>query len=70
METEADGWVVVLTRRTETLSTHRGEVAFPGGRVELGDAHLTETALREAQEEVNIQPDNVQVLDYSMICQL
>ena len=53
---------IILTRRADTLSTHRGEVAFPGGGVEPEDADLVATALREAQEEVNIHPNGVDVL--------
>jgi 8-oxo-dGTP pyrophosphatase MutT (NUDIX family) len=50
-----DGPSVVLTRRTSTLSTHRGEMAFPGGRVEDGET-LVDAAVREAHEEVGLDP--------------
>lgn len=53
---------VLLTRRREDLSSHPGQVSFPGGRVEPGDASTVETALREAREEVGIDPDAVTVL--------
>ena len=53
---------LILTRRAETLSSHRGEVAFPGGGVEEQDSDIVSTALREAQEEVNISPSKVEVL--------
>ncbi len=46
---------VVLTRRADTLRRHRGEVAFPGGRLEPGEAPLA-AALREAHEEVALDP--------------
>lgn len=52
---------VLLTRRTTTLSRHGGEVAFPGGRVEGGEAPV-ETALREAREEVGLAPADVSVV--------
>ena len=53
---------VLLTQRTEQLSTHSGQVAFPGGRQDPEDADATATALREAQEEVGLDPGQVAVL--------
>jgi 8-oxo-dGTP pyrophosphatase MutT (NUDIX family) len=53
---------VLLTQRTEQLSTHSGQVAFPGGRQDPEDADATATALREAQEEVGLDPGQVEVL--------
>ena len=50
-----DGPSVVLTRRTSTMSTHRGEMAFPGGRVEHGESVIA-AAVREANEEVGLDP--------------
>jgi 8-oxo-dGTP pyrophosphatase MutT (NUDIX family) len=53
---EEDGEArLVLTRRAETLRRHRGEVAFPGGRLEPGESPLA-AALREAHEEVGLDP--------------
>ena len=49
---------VILTRRAATLRRHRGEVAFPGGRVDPGEAPLA-AALREADEEVGLAPSLV-----------
>lgn len=54
----ADGPSVVLTRRTAHLSSHKGEMSFPGGRVEEGET-LEQAALREAHEEVNLDPSIV-----------
>jgi len=53
---------VLLTERTLHLSTHSGQIAFPGGKVDADDADAAATALREAQEEVGLDPAFVQVL--------
>ena len=53
---------VLLTERTAHLSTHSGQVAFPGGRADPEDATPAATALREAQEEVGLAPEFVEVL--------
>jgi 8-oxo-dGTP pyrophosphatase MutT (NUDIX family) len=52
----------VIIRRSDTVESHRGQVAFPGGRVDPSDATLLHTALREAHEEVGIDPRVVDVL--------
>ncbi|MBV7543743.1 CoA pyrophosphatase [Acidovorax sp. sic0104] len=54
--------MVLLTERTAHLSTHSGQVAFPGGRADPEDATPARTALREAQEEVGLAPEFVDVL--------
>lgn len=56
-----EGLSVLLTRRTETLRKHSGQVAFPGGRSDPGEAPWT-TALREAEEEVGLDPALVSVV--------
>lgn len=53
---------VLLTKRTAHLKAHAGQVAFPGGRVEPGDATPEVAALREAHEEVGLCPDAVEVV--------
>jgi 8-oxo-dGTP pyrophosphatase MutT (NUDIX family) len=53
---------VLYTRRSDRLASHRGEVAFPGGRFDRRDPHLLAAALRETYEEVGIEPQSVEVL--------
>jgi 8-oxo-dGTP pyrophosphatase MutT (NUDIX family) len=57
-----DGDYLVLTQRAEHLPTHKGQIAFPGGRVDARDADVIETALRESHEEIGIDPEHVKVL--------
>ncbi|MGE5468142.1 MAG: CoA pyrophosphatase [Ignavibacteria bacterium] len=56
------GLTVLLTQRTAHLRDHAGQVSFPGGRCETIDATPVDTALREAYEEVGIDPAQVEVL--------
>jgi 8-oxo-dGTP pyrophosphatase MutT (NUDIX family) len=56
------GLTVLLTERTAHLSSHSGQVAFPGGKADPEDADAVETALREAEEEVGLERKFVQVL--------
>ncbi len=59
---EEDGETrVVLTRRTTTLPSHRGEVSFPGGKALVGE-DLRSAALRETEEEVGLSPDAVEIV--------
>ncbi|MBT9507189.1 CoA pyrophosphatase [Rhodoferax sp.] len=55
---------VLLTERTMHLSTHSGQIAFPGGKADEEDADASATALREAQEEIGLDPAFVQVLGH------
>ncbi|MBI4771862.1 MAG: CoA pyrophosphatase [Chloroflexi bacterium] len=57
-----EGWRMVFTLRTNSVESHKGQVAFPGGRSDPGDADRVATALREAQEEIGLSPESVQVL--------
>jgi 8-oxo-dGTP pyrophosphatase MutT (NUDIX family) len=56
------GPTVILTRRSAHLRNHRGEVSFPGGRQDDGDPDLATTALREAQEEIALDPTTVEIV--------
>lgn len=58
------GWQVVLTRRTEHLRHHAGQISFPGGRIEADDAGPVAAALREAREEIGLAPGCVEPLGY------
>lgn len=55
---------VLLTERTHSVRDHPGQVAFPGGMVEPGDRDLVATALREADEEIGMQANQVDVIGY------
>ena len=58
----ADGQLrTILTRRSARLNSHRGEVAFPGGRVDEGETSMA-AALREAHEEIGLAPSAVRVI--------
>lgn len=59
---DAGGLHVLLTRRTDHLRDHAGQISFPGGRAEPHDPDPAATALREAHEEVGVDPAQVEVL--------
>ncbi|MDQ7051180.1 MAG: CoA pyrophosphatase [Enterobacterales bacterium] len=55
-------WNIILTKRAVHLKHHAGEISFPGGRRELSDSNLIQTALRESHEEIGIQPEAVKII--------
>mgnify|MGYP005855069663 CR=1 FL=1 len=55
---------VLLTQRTQEVEHHKGEVSFPGGARDPCDRDLVATALREAEEEVGVEPGRVEVLGF------
>ncbi|MEM7042460.1 MAG: CoA pyrophosphatase [Pseudomonadota bacterium] len=57
-----DGTTVLLTKRTDHLKDHAGQICFPGGRIEPDDASVEAAALREAEEEIGLPPDKVDVI--------
>ena len=63
-ENEDDEYKIVFTKRSSQLKTHSGEVSFPGGKWEEADNDLYETALRESNEEINLNIDNVTKLGH------
>lgn len=52
----------ILTKRTESLKKHKGEISFPGGRKDKQDRYLEETALRETEEEIGVKRRLVKVV--------
>jgi len=60
--THAGGLTVLFTQRTAHLRRHSGQVSFPGGRAEPGDASPEFTALRETHEEIGLAPERVEVV--------
>jgi 8-oxo-dGTP pyrophosphatase MutT (NUDIX family) len=59
---EPEGARLVYTVRRDHLPDHAGQISFPGGSMEPGDGSLLETALREAEEEIDLSPDLVEVI--------
>jgi 8-oxo-dGTP pyrophosphatase MutT (NUDIX family) len=57
-----EGDYLVLTQRGDQLPTHKGQIAFPGGRVDGSDRDIFHTALRESEEEIGIDPQQVKIL--------
>jgi 8-oxo-dGTP pyrophosphatase MutT (NUDIX family) len=55
-------YYVVLTKRSEEVDFHKGQVCFPGGTRELSDSSLLQTALREVEEEIGLRAEDVEIL--------
>jgi len=57
-----EGLALLFTKRADHLKDHPGQVSFPGGRIEEGDSDPVEAALREAREEIGLDPQQVSVV--------
>jgi len=55
-------YYIVLTKRTQSVMYHKGQISFPGGAYDKDDGDLTATALREAFEEIGVRADDVEIL--------
>lgn len=66
-----EGVTVLLTRRTDHLSSHAGQISFPGGRAEEFDSSPIETALRETEEEIGLGREHIEIIgvlpDYTTV---
>jgi 8-oxo-dGTP pyrophosphatase MutT (NUDIX family) len=59
---QSDEWHILYTRRTDRVESHKGQVSFPGGACDEDETEPEQTALREAEEEIGINPAQVKVL--------
>ena len=57
-----NGYYIVLTKRTQDVMYHKGQISFPGGAYDKDDGDLTATALREAFEEIGVRTEDVEIL--------
>jgi 8-oxo-dGTP pyrophosphatase MutT (NUDIX family) len=57
-----EGWTMLFTQRAENTPAHPGQISFPGGRMQAGDASLLETALRETEEEIGLSRSFIEPL--------
>ncbi len=61
---KSDGLSVLLTQRTDHLHDHAGQISFPGGRMDPGDSSPNDTALRESEEEIGLDPNGVEIIGH------
>lgn len=55
-------WHLLFTRRTDRVESHKGQVSFPGGACDEGETTPEQTALREVEEEIGLDPNDIRVL--------
>ena len=58
----AEGLLLLMTKRTEQVETHKGQISFPGGMADSTDKSIIDTALREAHEEVGIPTSSIETI--------
>ncbi len=58
----SSGFTILLTQRTETMSNHPGQIAFPGGTKEVAESTPEETALRETEEEIGVSKETIEII--------
>jgi 8-oxo-dGTP pyrophosphatase MutT (NUDIX family) len=56
------GTYILLTKRTDKVKHHKGEISFPGGMYEEGDGDALTTAMRESMEEIGVRPEDVEII--------
>jgi 8-oxo-dGTP pyrophosphatase MutT (NUDIX family) len=59
---KGEGTYILLTKRTEKVKYHKGEISFPGGMYEEGDGDALTTAMRESMEEIGVRPEDVEII--------
>ncbi len=62
VQRSAKGLAIMLTKRSSVLKHHPGQISFPGGKIETGDSDAVGAALREAREEIGLDPGNVEII--------
>jgi 8-oxo-dGTP pyrophosphatase MutT (NUDIX family) len=62
IQQKPEGDYLILTQRAESLNSHGGQIAFPGGRIDPGDESPLAAALRESEEEIGLKPADVRVI--------
>lgn len=55
---------ILFTQRTDEMPTHAGQISFPGGKMDAGDANVVETALREAREEIGLEAEFIDTIGF------
>jgi 8-oxo-dGTP pyrophosphatase MutT (NUDIX family) len=62
-------WEILFTRRSKHVQDHKGQVSFPGGMTEKDDHDIVATAMREAKEEINLDPEDVHIIGFLADCE-
>ena len=57
-----DAWYLLMTKRSDEVEHHKGQISFPGGAADPGDKNIVTTALRETEEEIGLQPGRIEIL--------